>query len=124
MPDSVQKLEQRQDKFERELGSVIGAVGDLTQTVTTINANVRHIDANMTGMFKRLDEVRTQKPPWMLVMGLITLVITIWGMSMVPTHFRVTKVEEAAEKLNDRVIRQAELNGYQKAQLEILREKE
>ncbi|KAA3639458.1 MAG: hypothetical protein DWP95_10455 [Proteobacteria bacterium] len=120
MTDQIHELQNRQNKLEAELSQVVSAVGDLTQTVTAINTNVTHIDQSMTGMFKRIDELRTQKTPWGTLISFASFVLIVWSAYMFPMHFRLSKNEAEITRHNEKIIEQAEINGYEKALHEIL----
>jgi len=120
MADDILQLQKDQKKLESEISNVVGAVSDLTQNVTALSTNVKHIDQSIGVMFKRMDEVRTQKTPWGTLISFASFIALIWTASTVPTHFRLSKVERQAEMHNEKIIKQAEINGYEKALHEIL----
>ena len=115
MSDDVKQLEPRLNKVEAELSTVVTAVGELTQSVTAINTNLNHVSQSVSNMTKSVDYMRTQKTPWSILIGFAGLFITIWSISMVPIYYRLAKSESRLIADNTINMKQAELNGYQRA---------
>lgn len=116
----MKQLEPRLNKLEVEVATVVTAVGDLTQAVTAINTNLNHVSQSMNNMTKSVDYMRTRKPQWSVLIGFVALFITVWSISMVPIYYRLTKSETVLVRFNEINLKQAEINGYEKALHEIL----
>ncbi len=104
----------RLTKVERDLEAFAPAINELTQGMAAVNVNLNHLNNSIKTLFS------DRKVPGSTVISSILLVITILSLAMVPIYFRISKVEEKVQKQNQKIIEQAEINGYEKALHEIL----
>jgi len=114
----LEKVEYRQSQTEREIKAVV-------ETLATISTKFTHLESLVSTLFRKLEHFAEklsahQKTPWPTLISFAGLVFIILSAVLAPLYFRISTLENEVVNMKNIDLTQADLNGYERAQLEML----